>query len=253
MIRRSQRTVERSVATLEKDGWIAVHRGVGRGNFSNYEINVGKFKERQAVAYCEEKERQRGNEKATPKTTKGDSGGSVKGRTIIEPSEETPTSLAVLALPLSKHTSFKQEIKEYWDAAHDGTDIEMPWGGAEAAQLKRFIAENPKLTVTGLHRLLVNRVNSEVNHSERPCKFIPKLIEYARGPLNTFKQPANGSSQKKIEMEKMNHESASAGDIAWRNVFGDRPRNLPVDRVLSAQGGTVLESTDPAGTGAGVV
>jgi DNA-binding transcriptional regulator YhcF (GntR family) len=77
MIRRSQRTVERSITALEISEWITVERGGGRGIVSNYEINVEKLKERQSVAYLESKskskERQPRQEKATATTIKGDS------------------------------------------------------------------------------------------------------------------------------------------------------------------------------------
>jgi len=43
-IRRSERTVVRSIAQLEIDGWIAVERGTGSGIFSKYSINVRRLK-----------------------------------------------------------------------------------------------------------------------------------------------------------------------------------------------------------------
>jgi len=44
MSRRSERTVIRVVAALEEGGWIEVERGAGRGQMSQYAINVAKLK-----------------------------------------------------------------------------------------------------------------------------------------------------------------------------------------------------------------
>ena len=44
MIRRSRATVTRSITRLETDGWISVQRGKGRGNISQYEVNVTRLK-----------------------------------------------------------------------------------------------------------------------------------------------------------------------------------------------------------------
>lgn len=63
--RRSERTVERSIAALEKGGWIAVKKGVGRGNFSSYRVNVEFLKRRQVDAFNEK-------ERVTNATIKGD-------------------------------------------------------------------------------------------------------------------------------------------------------------------------------------
>jgi MarR-like DNA-binding transcriptional regulator SgrR of sgrS sRNA len=76
MTRRSERTIERSIAALEKDGWLVVNRGGGRGNVSSYTINVKRLKERQRDALNEEKSKEQGRqadavsktERATPTT-----------------------------------------------------------------------------------------------------------------------------------------------------------------------------------------
>ena len=72
MVRRSQRTVERSIAALEAGGWIQVERGGGRGVFSSYTINVEMLlKRRQTVAVSTtDKRRQPRQETATATTEK---------------------------------------------------------------------------------------------------------------------------------------------------------------------------------------
>lgn len=92
MTRRSQKTVERSLQALEAGEWIVVKRGVGRGVFSTYTVNVVMLKRRQSVAFCEEDKRRLPRpEKATPTTVKGDSDGLLYGRPISNPSGEPVT------------------------------------------------------------------------------------------------------------------------------------------------------------------
>jgi hypothetical protein len=50
--------VQRSLGRLEEEGWITVKRGDGRGNFSQYQINVGRLKGRHRDSLLEEKGRQ---------------------------------------------------------------------------------------------------------------------------------------------------------------------------------------------------
>lgn len=44
LVRRSERTVQRTIDKLEQAGFIAVRRGDGKGNLTQYEINVEKLK-----------------------------------------------------------------------------------------------------------------------------------------------------------------------------------------------------------------
>ena len=92
-VRRSERTVSRSIAQLEIDGWITVERGVGKGNVSQYVVNVALLKRRQADAFREEERGQPRQEKVTADPRKGDSGDNppypLLGRNVKETSEET--------------------------------------------------------------------------------------------------------------------------------------------------------------------
>jgi DNA-binding transcriptional regulator YhcF (GntR family) len=73
-VRRSVRTVSRSISQLESEGWITVERGSGKGNTSQYVINIALLKERQAVAFSKEKDGQAKQQRVTAKVVKGDSG-----------------------------------------------------------------------------------------------------------------------------------------------------------------------------------
>lgn len=91
-VRRSERTVSRSIAQLEIDGWITVDRGTGKGNTSQYVLNISLLKERQAVSLTKEKEGQTVQQRVTATTAKGDSDDNpphpLIGITIKEPSKE---------------------------------------------------------------------------------------------------------------------------------------------------------------------
>lgn len=54
MTRRSERTVQRAIVSLEEGGWLTVERGTGKGNPSQYAINVAKLKGCQPVTLSKE-------------------------------------------------------------------------------------------------------------------------------------------------------------------------------------------------------
>jgi hypothetical protein len=91
-VRRSERTVSRSITQLEADGWLTVERGRGQGKTSHYVINVAKLKTRQADTFPENEGGQPRQQKATATTAKGDSGDKplepLNGVTVKEPSGE---------------------------------------------------------------------------------------------------------------------------------------------------------------------
>jgi hypothetical protein len=91
----------------------------------------------------------------------------------------------------TRHAEFKEKIKQYWEYKNPG--VEMPWGPAEGRQLAMWLAEAPQTNVEQFTEFLRNRARSEVNHAERPSRWIGNITSYANGPLNTFKQPINGA------------------------------------------------------------
>lgn len=105
------------------------------------------------------------------------------------------------------HVVFKGLVEDAWKEW--GNPLDMPWDGAEGKQLGMLIGANPKLGPDGMRRLLQYRARSTgVNLAERPSKWLRSLTDYARGPLNEFKQPqemGNGTTQG-------NHKSNAAVD-----------------------------------------
>jgi uncharacterized protein YdaU (DUF1376 family) len=126
----------------------------------------------------------------------------------------------------------KDVIASYW-SRH--TSLAMEWGKQEQGQLGRFLRSNPGLTSEGFARLVGNRENSlNVNHGVRPMVWIPKLTEYAHGPLNEFNKPMGGESGRskgktassvsaaRAAIEAIeNRSAADAACIASANELGD--------------------------------
>lgn len=87
-----------------------------------------------------------------------------------------------------KYTVFKGLIFDAWKEWEN--PLEPPWDGAEGKQLGMMLGANPKLGPEGFRRLLQYRARSHgVNLAERPSRWLRSLTDYAKGPLNKFRQP----------------------------------------------------------------
>jgi hypothetical protein len=96
------------------------------------------------------------------------------------------------AIVAGRHEALKAEVLKYWQKANPGVD--MPWDGAEGAQLGMWMSASPNTTVEQFHGFLINRYKSEVNHAERPSKWMRSITSYAAGPLNQYGKPMNGAN-----------------------------------------------------------
>ena len=75
LVRRSERTVQRTLDALEAAGWLTVLRGDGAGNFTRYEISVEQLKGCQDVTLLRKAKRVTlAQERVTLTTQKGDIG-----------------------------------------------------------------------------------------------------------------------------------------------------------------------------------
>lgn len=132
------------------------------------------------------------------------------------------------------HVVFKGLVEDAWKEW--GNPLDMPWDGAEGNQLGMLIGANPKLGPDGMRRLLQYRARSTgVNLAERPSKWLRSLTDYARGPLNEFKQPqemGNGTYKGKTEstvdaakrvIEEIEHSHAAGGFGYPQTGEADRP------------------------------
>jgi len=90
-----------------------------------------------------------------------------------------------------RHIALKAAIEAYWKSKNT---IPMPWDGSEGAQLGMWETANPQVTVEQVVGFLRNRFKSEVNHGDRPRKWIANLTSYANGSIDKFGNPLNGGT-----------------------------------------------------------
>jgi len=152
------------------------------------------------------------------------------------------------------HAVFKGLVQDAWKEW--GNPLEMPWDGAEGKQLGMLIGANPKLGPDGMRRLLQYRARSNgVNLAERPSKWLRSLTDYARGPLNEFKQPQETSNGNRNQSKTGGNLNAAAQAIAFLEQE-ERNRGLADDLEFAETGsgesgdaGTVCVGSGASGTG----
>ena len=93
LVRRSERTVQRTIDALEGEGWLIVLRGDGAGNFTWYEINVEQLKGCQDVTLLKRSKRVTlAQKRVTLAPRKGDIGAALtlKGNVVETKANRTP-------------------------------------------------------------------------------------------------------------------------------------------------------------------
>jgi hypothetical protein len=111
-------------------------------------------------------------------------------------SEEKPSDGGiVLENPkkATKHTAFKELTVRCYEYLNRGE--KTPWDGSDARQLSAVIKAVPTLDAEKFHQWLKNYAASEnINPAARPRVFLPKITDYAGGPLDKFGRPAETHS-----------------------------------------------------------
>jgi hypothetical protein len=88
----------------------------------------------------------------------------------------------------SRHSEFQKLLFRCHRYLNDNDT--PPWDGSDAKQLSLLLKAKPDLTTKQFHIWLGNYAASEnINPSSRPRKFLPKISEYASGPLDKFGKP----------------------------------------------------------------
>jgi len=91
--------------------------------------------------------------------------------------------------PDPRHQQIREHIQKIHSEAN-GMRLEVvPWDSAEGSALKKFLAANPMLMVEEALRCVGHYYQSDLNISERPRKWIPKMMEYWSGPLDQYGRP----------------------------------------------------------------
>lgn len=122
-----------------------------------------------------------------------------------EPSVKPPTD--------PRFTPLADLCKKAWLSKNQDKPT-CPWDGWEGRKMGELLKANPAWTLEQLAHCLANRLDSEVNHSERPAKWIAKLPEYGGGPLNKYNKP------KEKTLEQRNREHAQKLASKWADEAG---------------------------------
>ena len=97
--------------------------------------------------------------------------------------------------------------------------IACPWDGSEAQALDKMLKHNPSWELADWLRMVSNYFHSEGVNGKRPRVWIPRLSDYARGPLDRFGKaqphrdaysPVNAAP---VVEECMCYESATTGKL----------------------------------------
>jgi len=135
-----------------------------------------------------------------------------------------------------RHVTFREFARGYW--TYKNPALEMPWDGSEAKQLASLLAANPALEGDAFKELLKQRAKSQVNHAERPRVWLPKITDYAGGPLNAFNKPMEGDGNVRFK-GKTESTKGAVGRVqvakgrlqheGWcpRHLEGDTQRDQP--------------------------
>jgi hypothetical protein len=92
----------------------------------------------------------------------------------------------------SRHAEFRAAILRYWESKNPG--VEMPWGPAEGRNLEMWLRETPHTTLEQFVGYLRNRFKSEVNHTERPSRWIGNVTNFAARPIDKYGKPLQESA-----------------------------------------------------------
>lgn len=88
-----------------------------------------------------------------------------------------------------RHSIFRKTLEKFWTHQNPSTPVPN-WGAADAGQLGKFLKDWPTIDKATFTQWLRNYDGSEeINTTLRPYQLLPRLHEYAQGPLNKFRKP----------------------------------------------------------------
>lgn len=121
-----------------------------------------------------------------------------------------------------RHSEFKASILRYWESRNPS--VEMPWGPSEGKNLSTWLKESPNTTVEQFTGWLRNRFKSEVNHTERPSRWIGNVTAFANGPIDRFGKPLQGENRNGNGANKI-PDSIRQANIDFDARFGNQEPN----------------------------
>lgn len=132
--------------------------------------------------------------------------------------------------PDSRHTPVREFIEKCWHHAN-GSDVKMPWAGAEAKLLGTVLKENPSWTVEQFIQCVRHRYRSEVNNSDQPRKWLSSLTSYYNNPLDRFGKPYGQQQNRGVTRQRQNIEAIMSG-------FGRSARQVASDDSVNVVEGS---------------
>jgi len=103
--------------------------------------------------------------------------------------------------------------------------VKCQWDGSEGKALDRLLSSNPSWTEEQLTRMVHARFDSEAITGNRPRSWLPRLDDYAGGPLDRFnklKGPHSDGNRDRSEQRQAsllaNRDAAREGIMARRSV-----------------------------------
>lgn len=256
-VRRSERTVTRSIHQLEADGWLVVERGSGKGIVSQYALNVDLLKRRQADTLSKPKGVSGDKQRVTATTAKGDSGDNpphpLYGRTVKEPSGEP--SGAQEARPVPPATDKLRPVnpdagEELMTAVWFFEELEVPsdFGMRDlAAQAIRMQSRAWGGVQTAAERILKAAKDAKANGETRWRFWLTDRGYLANGKQENHEQGvggANGTHRQSATRQRVadNRDAVrkAAERFGWASL--DRPdsadgRSLSEPRPYGLDGG----------------
>ncbi len=149
--------------------------------------------------------------------------------------------------------TFVDAIDKYWKFKNP--DVPFAFGKSEGQELKRLLADNPKLDIELFKKCLNHRAKSTVVHTERPRKWLGNILTYAAGPLDRFGKPledsTNGTGQspskgtQRINERRRALAAAVAARQASRTVAGSGSGDDPGAEHDAGSGPVLMEKLEP--------
>jgi hypothetical protein len=169
-------------------------------NFSKYLhlMNPEDIKEKTKIRVQKWRSRNKASKSVTPVTLCNAGNDTREDKRIEENLILSPPSSELtngkLKKPDPRHQQFRKELETFWKYVNKGNPVPN-WGPGDAGQLGRLLKEWPDLDLHGFQVWLLNYSNSDnINSLHLPKQFLPRLHEYADGPLDKYgKQEANAA------------------------------------------------------------
>lgn len=144
-----------------------------------------------------------------------------------------------LLQPDPRHAPIRELIARLYAESNAG--LIVPWEGHAAKRLAALLKANARWPLEAWLRAVHHRFDSDVNLAEAPERWIAKLPDYARGPLDEFGKPkrATGGSVEFVpadgrDFEQPDVSGSSDEFLGWvkRNPEKARRAGYPVAEIL---------------------